>query len=81
VEHRHGASILHHHTATARPDTSSRQRPDGCKGTNEDGFLAKLVERLLALYARSDLFRLVVADAGSCSLANADQRCGQPAPV
>jgi hypothetical protein len=39
--------------------------------TNEDGFFSKLVDRLLVIYARSDLFRLIVADAGSCSLANA----------
>lgn len=39
--------------------------------TNEDGYFAKLVDRLLTIYARSDLFRLIVADAGSCSLANA----------
>lgn len=39
--------------------------------TNEDGIFTRVVARLLRLYRRCDLFRLVVADAGSCSLANA----------
>jgi hypothetical protein len=39
--------------------------------TNEDGFFRQLVDQLLQLYASIDLFRLVVADAGSCSLGNA----------
>lgn len=40
--------------------------------TNEDGFFRQLVDQLLQLYAEIDLFRLVVADAGSCSLGNAN---------
>jgi hypothetical protein len=40
--------------------------------TNEDGFFRQLVDQLLQRYATIDLFRLVMADAGSCSLGNAD---------
>jgi hypothetical protein len=39
--------------------------------TNEDGFFRRLLDQLLDRYASLDLFRLIVADAGSCSLANA----------
>jgi hypothetical protein len=39
--------------------------------TNEDGFFRRLLDEVLRAYARPDLFRLVVTDAGSCSLANA----------
>jgi Transposase DDE domain len=40
--------------------------------TNEDGFFRQLVDQLLDRFAAMDLFRLVMADAGSCSLGNAD---------
>jgi len=40
--------------------------------TNEDGFFRQLVDQLLQRYTAIDLFRLLVADAGSCSLGNAD---------
>lgn len=40
--------------------------------TNEDGFFRQLVDHLLQRYAGIDLFRLLMADAGSCSLGNAD---------
>lgn len=40
--------------------------------TNEDGHFRTVVDWLLNTYARLDLFRLIVADAGSCSLANAN---------
>ncbi len=39
--------------------------------TNEDGYFAGVLDRLVGLYRAIDLFRLIVADAGSCSLANA----------
>ena len=39
--------------------------------TNEDGCFAGVLDRLVDLYGAIDLFRLIVADAGSCSLANA----------
>ena len=40
--------------------------------TNEDGHFKTVLGGLLDSYAGIDLFRLVVADAGSCSLSNAD---------
>jgi hypothetical protein len=40
--------------------------------TNEDGLFQALVDRLLERYGEMDLFRMMVADAGSCSLGNAD---------
>jgi len=40
--------------------------------TNEDGCFKTVVKDLLDSYAGIDLFRLVVADAGSCSLGNAE---------
>jgi hypothetical protein len=39
--------------------------------TNEDGYFCTAVDRLLSLFRRFDLFRMVVADAGPCSLRNA----------
>jgi hypothetical protein len=40
--------------------------------TNEDGFFKQLVDQLLERFASIDLFRLLMADAGTCSLGNAD---------
>jgi len=40
--------------------------------TNEDGHYKTVVKGLLDWYRGVDLFRLVVSDAGSCSLGNAD---------
>lgn len=43
--------------------------------TNEDGYFRTFIDELLELYGHLDLFRMIIADAGACALANAKHVC------